>query len=144
MSEILEGLGGSERERIATLREQEHFFWADLSLGEVSREQIAEVLGIPSHALDPLLDFTPTALPSRKFHADGQHVVFPFNCFLEDVGAQEGEPRLTPIEVHVLVHGDFLLTVHREEVRLPAILAGYHSEGRSEQYVVYAVLDAMV
>jgi magnesium transporter len=44
----------------------------------------------------------------------------------------------------VLVQGDYLLTVHRERAELPALLAGYTPEGRSEQYVVYAVLDAMV
>jgi magnesium transporter len=48
------------------------------------------------------------------------------------------------IEVNVLVHGDYLLTVHRERVSLPGLLPSYHAEGRSEQYVVYAVLDAMV
>ena len=44
----------------------------------------------------------------------------------------------------MLVSGDYLLTVHQERVSLPALLAPYMPEGRSEQYVVYAVLDAMV
>ncbi len=44
----------------------------------------------------------------------------------------------------MLVHGDYLLTVHREHISLPEILPGYSEDGRSEQYVVYAVLDAMV
>ena len=44
----------------------------------------------------------------------------------------------------MLVHGDYLLTVHRERVSLPEILPGYSADGRSEQYIVYAVLDAMV
>ena len=44
----------------------------------------------------------------------------------------------------MLVHGDYLLTVHRERVSLPSLLPSYNSEDRSEQYVVYAVLDAMV
>src|SRR5512133_4604 len=145
MAEIVEGLGGSEPQRIAALRKEGRFFWVDLSLADVSREQLGEELRIPEHALAPLLDFSKTALPSRKFHADGQHVVFPFNCFLESGEVEgEGESRLYPLEVHVLVHGDYLLTVHRERARLPALLAGYSSEGRSEQYVVYAVLDAMV
>jgi magnesium transporter len=145
MAEIVEGLGGSERERIASLRRDGHFFWADLSLADVTREQLGEALGIPDHALTPLLDFTKAALPSRKFHADGQHVVFPFQCFLEQPGLEDGgEKRLHPLEIHVLVHGDYLLTVHRERVELPGLLAGYTTEGRSEQYVVYAVLDAMV
>ena len=48
------------------------------------------------------------------------------------------------IEVNVLVHGDFILTVHREDVSLPELSARIQPEGRSEQYVVYVVLDAMV
>ena len=144
MSEIVEGLGGSERERIATLRRDGRFFWIDLSLADLTREQLGEALGIPEHALGPLLDFTRTALPSRKFHADGQHVVFPFDCFLDTATDSEEQPRLRPLEVHVLVHGDYLLTVHHKRVKLPELLAGYTPEGRSEQYVVYAVLDAMV
>ena len=44
----------------------------------------------------------------------------------------------------MLVSGDYLLTVHQERVSLPALLAPYTPEGRSEQYLVYAVLDAMV
>jgi magnesium transporter len=145
MSEIVEGLGGSERERIASLRREGHFFWIDLSLADVTREQIGEALGIPDHALAPLLDFGKSTPPSRKFHADGRHVVFPFSCFLESERVEgEGEARLRSLEVHVLVQGDYLLTVHRERAELPALLAGYSPEGRSEQYVVYAVLDAMV
>jgi magnesium transporter len=145
MSETVEGLGSGERGRISKLRAAGHFFWADLSLDWVSDEELAEVLGIPPHALRPLLDFGHGELPSRKFHADGEHVVFPFHCYLE-TDHQEGEdvPRLAPIEVNVLVHGDYLLTLHRESVHLPRVLPDYSPEGRSEQYVVYAVLDAMV
>ncbi len=144
MAEIVEALGGSERERIATLREQGRFFWADLDANEVTRDQIHEALGIETHALDPLLDFGREIPPSRKFHADGDHVVFPFNVFIEAEAVGENVSRLEPIEVHVLVHGDYLLTVHRRGPPLPQILAPYTPDGRSEQYVVYAVLDAMV
>jgi magnesium transporter len=145
MSEIVEGLSGSERDRVSGLRGKGHFFWADLSLDEVSDKEMAEALDIPPHALRPLLDFGHGELPSRKFHADGEHVVFPFHCYVE-TDRQEGEdvPRLGAIEVNVLVHGDYLLTLHRERVSLPQLLPDYNPEGRSEQYVVYAVLDAMV
>jgi magnesium transporter len=44
----------------------------------------------------------------------------------------------------VLVSGDYVLTLHRESVSLPELLAPYIPEGRSEQYAVYAVLDAML
>jgi magnesium transporter len=149
MSEIVEGLGGSERERIAALRKQGRFFWADVCVANLPREELAEPFGIAPHALGPLLDFGRGGLPSRKFHADGQHVVFPFHCYLVtgsiEGGVEGGDaPRLGAIEVNVMVHGDYLLTVHRERVSLPALLPAYSTEGRSEQYVVYAVLDAMV
>jgi len=145
MSEIVEGLSGSERSRVAGLRSAGRFFWADLSLDRVSGGELAEALGIPPHALRPLLDFGHGELPSRKFHADGEHVVFPFHCYVE-TDRQEGEdvPRLGAIEVNVLVHGDYLLTLHREPLSLPQLLPDYSPDGRSEQYVVYAVLDAIV
>jgi magnesium transporter len=37
-----------------------------------------------------------------------------------------------------------VLTLHRERVKLPELLAPSLPEGRSEQYVVYAVLESMV
>ncbi len=145
MSEIVEGLGGSECERIASLREQGRFFWIDLSLGAVSGEELGEALDIAPQALRALLEFERGGPPSRRFHADGQHVVFPFHCYLESEHHDgEDTSRVGAIEVNVLVHGDYLLTAHRERVSLPNILPGYSEEGRSEQYIVYAVLDAMV
>lgn len=144
MSEIVEGLGGSERERIAALRGQGRFFWADLCVANLPHEELGETLDISPHALGPLLDFGRGGVPSRKFHADGQHVVFPFHCYLPGGQGEDGEACLRAIEVNVLVHGDYLLTVHRERLSLPTLLPGYSTERRSEQYVVYAVLDAMV
>jgi magnesium transporter len=144
MSEILEGLGPSERERAAALRRDERFFWIDVSLTSASRDDMAEALGIPEHSLDALLTFGPDTPPSRRFHADGQHVVFGSTCFLESTAGADGVGQLRPIEVTVLVSGDYLLTVHDEPVSLPKVLPPLRPEGRSEQYVVYAVLDAMV
>jgi len=145
MSEIVEGLGDSERERIASLREQGRFFWIDLCVSDLPPAKLDEALDIGSHALRPLLEFERAGPPSRRFHADGQHVVFPFHCYLESEHHDgEDTPRVGAIEVNVLVHGDYLLTAHRERVSLPNLLPGYSEEGRSEQYIVYAVLDAMV
>jgi magnesium transporter len=144
MSEIVEGLGTAERERIGMLRKGQRFFWVDVSLSETNRDDLGEALGIPSHALEPLVDFREDTPPSRKFHADGQHVVFTFSCFREIPRAGETSHRLRPIEVHVLVSGDYLLTVHEEGVSLPKLLTPDTPEGRSEQYIVYAILDAMV
>jgi magnesium transporter len=144
MSEIVEGLASNERERIAALRRDGHFFWVDVSLTEMSEEDLGEALDIPEHAMRPLLDFNPDTPPSRKFHADGQHVVFGFTCYVEATPLPGPVPyRLHPIEVHVLVSGEYMLTVHQEQVSLPELLPSYTPEDRSEQYVVYAILDAM-
>jgi magnesium transporter len=143
MSEIVEGLGGGERERIAALRGEGRFFWADICVDEHPAEQIGEAFDIPEHALRSLFSFGHVGQPSRKFHADTEHVVFPFHCYLEADAAGDDEA-MEAIEVNVLVHGDFILTVHREPVSLSEILPEYSTEGRSEQYVVYVVLDAMV
>jgi magnesium transporter len=71
--------------------------------------------------------------------------LFALSAYLESAGrADEGPERLRPVEIHVLVSGAYLLTVHEERVSLPDSLAVYVPEGRSEQYVIYAVLDAMV
>jgi magnesium transporter len=145
MSEIVESLAGADRERISSLRAAGTFFWIDLCADDVSPADAGEALDIEEGGLRPLLDFGRGERPSRRFHADRRHVVFPFHCYLEE-GSAEGDepPGLYAIEVNVLIHGDYLLTVHRERVSLPSVLPGYNAEGRSEEYVVYAVLDAMV
>ncbi len=145
MSEIVEALGPDERERIAALRASGGFFWIDLCVADLSEEELGKALDIPPDALRPLLDFERGERPSRRFSANRRQVVFPFHCYLEAApGKGEDTPRLQAIEVNVLVHGDYLLTAHREKISLPELLPGYSAEGRSEQYIVYAVLDAMV
>jgi magnesium transporter len=145
MSEIVEGLGDAERERIAALRSEGTYFWIDLCLADIRPGHLEEALDIPAEAVRPLLDFERGERPSRRFYANRREVVFPFHCYLEEA-REEGEEtaRLRPIDVNVVVHGDYVLTVHREPVSLPSLLPGFNPEGRSEQYVVYAVLDAMV
>jgi magnesium transporter len=145
VTEIVNGLDGSELERIEALRKAGRFFWIDIRLGETSPDALGEALGIPDPALHALLGYGEAHPSSRKFHVDGQHVVFAFSCYLESAELPEETPyRLRPVEVHVLVSGDYLLTLHEERVSLPELLGPYVPEGRSEQYVVYAVLDAMI
>ena len=143
MGEIIEGLGRREREDIRTLRTREAFFWIDASLSDTSRDDLAGALGVPDKALDLLLDFGADSSSTRRFHSDGKHLVFSFWCFLETSGADTSEP-LQPIEVHVLISGEYILTLHVEAVSLPGELEVDPPEGRSEQYFVYAILDAMV
>ena len=145
MAEIVEGLEGARRDQIAALLAGGRFFWFDASLAEVTSDDLGTVLGIPEHARQVLLGFEPELSASRRFYADGKHVVFEVSCFLESSRSADEEPyRLRPIDVHVLVCGDYVLTLHQEPLSLPQQLALYTPEGRSEQYLVYAVLDALV
>ncbi len=141
----MHGLAASERARIDELRRQGSFFWTDVSLGETDRDELGATFGVQGPALESLVDFSVKTAPSRKFHADGRLVVFSFSAFLESGLAEgSGQARLHPIEVHVAVSGEYLLTVHTEPVSLPEALDPTMPDGRSEQYIVYAILDAMV
>lgn len=137
MVEIIAGLGLNESRRIAELREAGRFFWVDATAESVERQALREVLSLDDVALATLLDSDPDDPPSRRVHIDGRHVVFAMTCF-----AEEGDHE--PIDVRVLVHGDYLLTIHDGHASLSETLGVKVPDGRSEQYLVYAVLDALV
>jgi magnesium transporter len=134
LAEVTHILRGLEVRRVAALRAEGHFFWADIHAGAQAREELQESLEIPDDALGPLLQFDPRVSSSRKFHVDADHVVFLFNCFVET----------GPIDVHVLVSGDYVLTVHAAPGSLPDVLDVKMPEDRTEQYLIYAVLEAML
>jgi magnesium transporter len=145
MGEVIEGIGAEQQKRIDALRKAGGFFWIDVAMSQTSREALGKALGIPDHALDPLLQLGRETPPSRKFHADGEHVVFAFTCFLDQPDEPEAINRpLRALEVHILISGDYILTVHQQAISLPDVLDPDPPAGRSEQYVVYAILDAMV
>ena len=145
MTAILEGLDAGTRERIESLRRHGEFFWLDISLGDASEADLRRAVGLPDSSLPPLLGFGEGVGSSRMFHTDGKHLVFAFSCYLESDSDDEGQLfRLHGVEVHVVVTGEFILTLHEEPASLPALLTPDIPEGRSEQYAVYAILDAMI
>jgi magnesium transporter len=144
VTEMLYGLGAAVRARVAALRGQGSFFWLDVSLSETSRDDLVDALAIPERALRALPG-SGDATASRTFYADGESVVFALRCYVEsETVADEAAYRLRPLEAHVLVTGEYLLTLHEERVSLPAALAPDLPEERSQGYVVYSVLDAML
>jgi magnesium transporter len=144
MTEVLYGLDASERERLAALRAAGRFFWLDVSLSETSREDLVGALGIQERALAALRSAR-EGYSSRAFHADGESVVFALRCYVgPEPDEEQAGYRLRPMEVQVLVTSDYLLTVHDEHVSLPAVLAPDFPPGRSKEYVLYSVLDAML
>ena len=144
MSDVLYGFDAEQRERVAALRAQRRFFWLDVSLSEISRDALIDALAIPDGALRALPDSADPS-PSRRFHADGQAVVFALRCYVESEPPADGTAyRLRPLELSVVVTGEYLLTLHEERVSLPAALAPDLPEERTKGYVVYSVLDAIV
>jgi magnesium transporter len=145
VTEILEGLGRAERDQIEKLHDAGRFFWIDVPLSQASAADLAETLHVSERLCQILLGFGEDFRSSRKFRAENEGVVFPFSCYLESAQlGVESDYRVSPIEVHVLVSGDCLLTVHQEQISLPALLQPFGTEGQSEEHLVYAVLDAMV
>jgi Mg2+ and Co2+ transporter CorA len=74
VTEIVEGLGRPERDRVTTLRKRGEFFWIDVSLNETELADLGKALDIPERTLHQLAS-EPTHRGSRGFYADGQFVV---------------------------------------------------------------------
>ena len=140
---MLSGLDAGVRERVAALREQGRFFWLDVSLGETSPDDLVGALRVPERVL-PALALPAMPPASRSFHADGESVVFALRCYAgSETRTDRGRVPLTAPRVRVLVTGDYLLTVH-VRTSPAAVLAPDLPEERSQRYVVYAVLEAML
>ncbi len=145
MTDILEGLDAETRKRAETLRRRGKFFWIDVTLGDAREDDLLHTLGLSDGVLPPLLDFGDGLESSRMFHTDGKHLVFAFSCYLESAGQDDGSIfRLSGVDVHVVITGEFILTLHQVYASLPSLLTPDIPEGRSEQYAVYAILDAMI
>jgi magnesium transporter len=141
---IVQGLGREERDRITMLRSRGQFFWLDISLSETRLADLGKALDLPERALQPL-NVRPAHPGSQKLYADGHYVVFPYSCYIESADVSGDTPyRTRSVEVHILISSNYMLTVHQERVSLPAVLAPYLPGGRTRQFVVYAVLEAMV
>jgi magnesium transporter len=142
-TQVLQGLGSAEREHVATLRAQGRFFWLDASLRETRHEDLAETLAIPPRALGALQESSPASV-SRILDADGESVFFALRCYVRSDGLDDGAAyRLRPVEVRLVVTSEYLLTVHDEQLSLPAALAPGLPGDRGRGYVLYSVLDAM-
>jgi magnesium transporter len=148
MRNAFHSLGQSEVDHIADLRKRGEFFWIDLTVpdgDDATMERAAEVLDISGQALTALRDFDPRRAMPRKLHSDAAQVVFPFYCIRRpDAPIEDPAMAIEPIEVHVVVHGDYVLTLHRDRCQpLEALREQDLPQGRGDQYVVYLVLDAM-
>jgi magnesium transporter len=128
-----------ESEQIADHRRRDEFFWLDLaqpSDGELDTLQSA--LDLHPMALEDTREFGQR--PKADTYQDYVLIVF-------YTAAESTEPDhvVHPVEVHVYVSGQWIVTVHREP--LPLLERLYHELGpadtHEEYYLVYRILDGM-
>jgi len=141
---LFDALDAEQLQAMQGLREEGRYFWLDLTVGDepAARDALARDLRIPDAALDALFRFGDLPL-RQKYRADADQVVFAFHYVARpDAPIADGPDAINLIEVHVLVHGDYLLTVHREPAGLQAD-AEEPLPGRDERYLVFAALLEM-
>jgi magnesium transporter len=144
MTEVVVGFDAAQRARVVDLRSQGRFFWLDVSLSDTRLDVLVEALGVPEGALRALPG-SGGAYASRTVHADGASIAFTLRCYVEGEAPPDDTAfRLRPLQVRVVITGEYLLTVHDERISLPTVLGPDLPEGRSKQYAVYAVLGAML
>ncbi len=147
-AQLISILRRCDQTRIAELRARDEFFWADLALADgVSATDISRSFGVSEAAGDKLVRLDADGAPAHQIHVEDELIVFPFWC---DAGAAAGNEKgdedesLHLLPVDVLLHGDFLVTVHEHRLDLPDLVAGGQiPAGREGRYVIYVVLDGM-
>jgi magnesium transporter len=132
----MEVLTSLDRERISELRARDAFFWLDLV--EPSQETIAsfaEVFDFHPIAVEDTLHFG----QRPKLDEYGEYALLVY------YGVGRGEGGIRPIEVHVFLHGDFVITVHHAPCAELDDLRGELRERTdvAEQFIVYKVIDAL-
>jgi magnesium transporter len=129
-----------DRDKLATLRERDEFFWLDLT--DPSAEDIeamGESLSLHPVAVEDTIEFG----QRPKLDSYGEHVLFVFYTVRK--GRNTGEGLFEPVEIHIYVSGSFVITVRRAEcTQLDAL----HDEldaadPNAEEYIVYRVFDVL-
>ncbi len=134
----MEILTKPEFDRIRDLRERDEFFWLDLALpSDDQLRELARILGLHQLALEDTLEFG----QPPKLDPYDDHVLLVFYT-ARVVG---GGAAVEPLEIHVYVHGGFVMTVRHADC---APLQALHKrlspdEMHEEEYLVYSILDAL-
>jgi magnesium transporter len=122
---------------IADLRARDEFFWLDLDTpDEATLEAIADQLQWHPLAVEDTREWN----QRPKLDDYGDHVLLVF------FGVRPtGEPQdAKPLEVHIYVHGGYVVTIHRGCSELAAIRErAKRRKPTSEQGLVYLILDGL-
>src|SRR5215213_11451195 len=125
--------------RIRSLLERHEFFWLDLHApdpGDFAR--VGDMLGLHAMAMEDTREFG----QRPKVDVYQSHVLV---VFFTARRTGSGEPVATPLEVHIYVSGDYVLTVRQDECDL---LDDLHSaivphDTETEDYLVYRIFDTL-
>jgi magnesium transporter len=133
----MEVLTALDRDRIASLLQRDEFFWLDLTgPADADLEQLADLLGLEARAARDLEESF--RLP-RLDTFEGYVLLVYFGIG----GASRGD--FEPIEVRMLISGDYIVTLHDEQCEMfePLVEHLRSRPGAPESVVVYKVLDAL-
>jgi magnesium transporter len=132
----MEVLDRLDRERIDALRARDEFFWLDLHSPEKEEvKALGDIFGFHPIALEDTMHFS----QRPKLDPYDEYALLVFY----GVGYEEDEP--VPVEVHLFLHGSFIITVHRDPCDELDDLRDRLAQDRhrSETYIVYRILDAL-
>jgi magnesium transporter len=125
--------------RLRSLRERGEFFWLDLHRpSHDAFAAVGDLLGLHPMAMEDTREFS----QRPKVDVYESHVLV---VFFTARRTGDGDPVAIPIEVHVYVSGDFIVTVRQERCDL---LDDLHTtlvpEGsEAEDYLVYRIFDSL-
>ena len=128
-----------ERDQIADHRRRDEFFWLDLAQpSDEDLDALQGALGIHEMALEDTREFG----QRPKVDAYQDYILIAFYTARE---SDEPDRVIHPVEVHVYISGQWIVTVHREPL---ALLEQLHDEleptgTHEEDYLVYRILDAL-
>jgi magnesium transporter len=135
--EVLETV---DRERLASLRERDEFFWLDLTDPPAeAMKMVGEILGLHPVALEDTIEFG----QRPKLDLYGDHVLFVFYTVRRAANADEAP--VEPVEIHIYISGSFVVTVRRSTC---TELDELHEEldtadPKAEHYIVYRIFDVL-
>jgi magnesium transporter len=136
----MEVLTGVEEGRIARLLESGEFFWLDLHSPPAEElEQVGGMLGLHPMAMEDTREFG----QRPKVDVYERHVLV---VFFTARLAPSGEPPVaSPLEVHVYISGDFIVTVRQDACDILDQLhdALMPQDAKAEEYLVYRILDTL-
>jgi magnesium transporter len=124
-------------DEIADLRARDEFFWLDLDApGEATLEAIADQLGWHPLAVEGTREWNQR--PKLDDYED--HVLLVFYGLRPASEPQDAKP----LEVHIYVHGGYVVTIHRGGSELVVIRErARQRQPHSEQGLVYLILDGL-